>query len=302
MYDLLKRLDWDGHPCFKTKLPIEHAIFEDTQIVHETVETGCLFVDNGGQVQRFVWSLRDDVDGEQLSAETKISDLKGNFRPLHDPTLQPWTTRSMDFIMDIQSPEATAIVKMNPWWEKLEFQIRSEQHKIDGFRKYLGDRPFNNKVRLGIWMTCLPTLIIFAYGAHHIHYVRSSPFIFCDVFQLVPQCCFIFGFGVTINIFAFFSTTRYFSANVLKAVLFALQRQVQKDWALIMGVDVVEDPDALWHQVDKARTCDSIPVLWQVVTCDESVRQIALEVHKTFFRNAMRKPMLEATATYKSMF
>merc|ERR1712151_649132 len=39
MYDLLKRLDWDGHPCFKTKLPIEHAIFGDTQIVHDTVET-----------------------------------------------------------------------------------------------------------------------------------------------------------------------------------------------------------------------------------------------------------------------
>jgi len=296
MPQLLQRLDWEKG--FSKQLPAAQSVFPFHMIEEDnTVESCCAFVDSSGRLQRFVWDLDDE-----LAAMTRIRSINGKLRDVTEAAFQPWATRSLDFVVDVQSDEVTQIVKANPWWEKLEFQLRLEQSKLTGFRSYLGDRPFNNKSRLVVWATTIPVAGLALVAWRHLNYVSSSPLILCDTYQLVPHCGFVLGVGIMANIIAALATTELAARLALNSVMYALEMQINKDWSLIMGSECMEDPGEFLQHPEWRDDVQSIPALWQIVSCEESVRSVALHAWDAFVGSSMRKPKMLASSALKTLF
>lgn len=210
---------------------------------------------------------------------------------LRDPAWKPWSERSLQFIVDMQGTSVGDVVKKHPYWEALEFRLHAEQHKISGFRQYLGNKYFNAPVRLTFHCCMIPCLAIVGFALFHIKVVSSDPFIYTCKYQLIPHLCTALGFGMVINWIAFYCHRASLVRRFLNACLYALERQVNKDWALIMNASVLEDPAS--HLTNQELLKDirlrSISELWQITTCEESLRAIANSIAEDITENRGRR-------------
>jgi hypothetical protein len=105
-----------------------------------SIESGCLFIDGKGALQRFVWLYELNVDEKEVqgAVSTAVRNQDCRDLELEDKKFQPWASRDMRFVVDLCSEQVDRIVQSNPWWAKLEFQLRYEQGRLAGFRTYLG--------------------------------------------------------------------------------------------------------------------------------------------------------------------
>eukprot|EP00927_Polykrikos_kofoidii_P024577 TRINITY_DN22321_c0_g1_i1.p1 TRINITY_DN22321_c0_g1~~TRINITY_DN22321_c0_g1_i1.p1 ORF type:complete len:596 (-),score=92.10 TRINITY_DN22321_c0_g1_i1:41-1615(-) len=291
MPDLLQRLRW--RYGFSTTMNNSNTKFAPSQILaDETVETGCYFVTDEGEFCRFVWQFNNDVSEEDLTSnqlvQTKIRKLNDDFADTENETMSEFLSKRLDFFIDIQSSEVTRIVRKNPWWEKLEFQLRAEQSNISGFRSYLGEQVFNSKERMravGIFYPCMFTCF---FGLGHVALVSSNPYVFGSV-EILPHVGLVLGFMTTLHCLMVLAAMPSFARFVVNMVMTILEKQVRKDWALVMGSDSVVDPDELYQKEEEVERTQSIPKLWQVVSCESSVKQTAHDIWNDILTSGLRR-------------
>merc|ERR1712032_1670105 len=104
--------------------------------------------------------------------------------------------------IDVQSELVSDVVRKCPWWSKLEFQLECDQSQIMSFRTYLGNVVFNNLERFYTVCSIVPILSLLAIMLLHLHHVTSDPFIFLDVWKVIPQLCLSMGILVIANLLA----------------------------------------------------------------------------------------------------
>lgn len=214
---------------------------------------------------------------------------------LGEDLLHPWALLDMRYLLDLHS-EVDRIVRSNPWWEKLEFQLSVDQNKLGGFRTYLGEQLFNSKSRFITYATAVPCCLLLMVVTLHLRYVLRHRRVACDAFALLPHCTFALGLGLVANLAA----AQLAGASGLMACvnlcMYAVEAQVNKDWSAVMGVEEVEEPSLFWNRPSLCREVNSIPVLWQVLTCQQSLRSIASgfwdDIVQNRQRHGMRRPSM----------
>lgn len=274
--DLAMRLDWGR---FKLDLPYKHSFFPSRRHREDgTVESNCLFVDGDSNLMRFVW-FHDVESKEGKGLKTFLVDHHLHYHLLSDPKFEFWVKKDMAFVLDIQSQRVTDLVNANPWWAKLEFQLRTQQSRIDGFRNYLGDQLFNRKDRFVIYVTLLP-LFFFATFALHRHYkVFRDPSIYTNTYQMLPFIAESVGVSISSQVATMFLGRPRAAKIAINMTMRILEKAVRKDWALIWGMDLVDDADACADQDFDAHNEDSIPRLWQITTCRTNMKRLAGDVN-----------------------
>uniref|UniRef100_A0A7S4W6R4 Uncharacterized protein n=1 Tax=Alexandrium monilatum TaxID=311494 RepID=A0A7S4W6R4_9DINO len=251
--ELCARLGWGPFP---EVLESAASMFHEEQLEVDglSIETGCLFLDDGGRLQRFVWRLDNDADsgeaGVGVPVTTVVRDLDYADKELSHAGAQPWARRDMSFLVDVRSPEVDRIVESNPWWHKLEFQLKADQSRLSGFRRYLGDT---------MWTM--------------------------DYWHLIPHCFLVFGIGLAGNFLAAQVGTACCAKACVNSVMYVLEMQVNRDWAFIMGVEQVDDPEEYWREPGRSRDVHSIPVLWQVTSCRSSLQHVAVQMLQLVDKN-----------------
>lgn len=270
--ELCKRLDGDPFPPVLAGVA---SMFHEDQLEADglSIESGCLFVDDSGEVQRFVWRLESqwDTGVASLAVTTVVRSQDPRDKGLSHPSVQPWAQRDMSFLIDVLSPEVDAIVRSNPWWQKLEFQLKADQSRLSGFRSYLGDKAWNRRSRFVAYATGIPLSLFALLAACHLRYV------FWDYWHLIPHCSFVLGIGLSGNFLAAHASHARCARACVNLVMYALETQVNKDWAILMGAEPLADPEAHWRQPQLARAVDSIPALWQVASCRPSLQRAAAQ-------------------------
>jgi len=320
---LYTRLNWDK---LGSHLSVRHSVFNENDIAEDlTVDAHSWFLDADGCHQRFKWKIElnkrqdgnkegkderngakcyiyqsgqhktgnPDIDIQKFGASKKFEPWTHTYRGVGT---DPVPGKGIQWIRDMQSDDVSNMVKQHPWWEKFEFMLRAEQHKIIGFRVYLGSRFFDTNVRFKFWVTIIPVGWSVITMIRHILYVQSDPFIFCDVWQLMPHFIFCFAFGVVINLLALCGLYAKVAAKIVTICMQVLMFQIRKEWAYIIdasdiGRHLAQDPNDVYKQWAAGNTkllddIDNISHLWQVITCDESIKKIAHLASETWLTDS----------------
>jgi len=284
--EIVNRVDW-GHG---DELPVSWHVFPDSWRLRAeqatfpesrfdedgNVETMCTFFTERGELMRFVWVRDWWDDSTTVVVDARVLDVDGKTYELDEPRLKPWTTRDLRYMVDADSQEIDELVRANPWWERLEFQIKREQSMLSGFRDYLGNGVFNEINLFKTFAVVTPATIILLFAMLYVwYYDMNEPAVFRDWQRMGPHLALVLGVGITTNIVGIWMQTAWAARCFVNFCMYALEKQVNRDWAIVMQMEVEQEPDKMWAQPHFIKEITEQSVLWQIVSCESSMDQIA---------------------------
>eukprot|EP00929_Paragymnodinium_shiwhaense_P118618 TRINITY_DN90530_c0_g1_i1.p1 TRINITY_DN90530_c0_g1~~TRINITY_DN90530_c0_g1_i1.p1 ORF type:complete len:600 (+),score=108.58 TRINITY_DN90530_c0_g1_i1:105-1904(+) len=307
MSGIVERVSWQNGflmPSKNYELVRHKSIFSENEYEKDnTVESKVCFIDRYGEYRRVAFMCQPDQ--RNAPARVCVKDLQERLYdphedPMFDQRFHLELSRSLDYLLDLSAEEVDDIVNSNPWWHKLEFLLRSEEHRISGFRTYLGERPFNSRQRFVVYYAGIPGLLLSLVSLQHIMTLMYEIAVATDKNQMFFHTVISLGFAVFINLFALFLSNPWTAYFCLCAVMRTLEVQVNKDWGIIMQPTVCEDPDQLFLNSRggasaEYNSIDSIAEVWQVVICNASIESIAQRTWEKIVSNGYRRFMAKAS-------
>mmetsp|Transcript_66209 Transcript_66209/g.158358 ORF Transcript_66209/g.158358 Transcript_66209/m.158358 type:complete len:593 (+) Transcript_66209:100-1878(+) len=271
-------------------------------------ETDSHFIDGNGQPMRLKWML------SKHGVDTTVMDAYDEVFFLDDPELAPWTRKPLSWLVDVRSKEVDDIVKSNPFWEKLEFQLHQEQHRVSGFRDYMGTFLFNNPYRFKLFMCVVPVLMFVLVQVLYVNVTGIyHPEVYLDWYTMLIHFAAVLGLLATCVFVAHNMDNARLSQVSVNIILHVLEKQLLKD---VMYITNEDGKRRLWCPSlfrdapnpseasqdygggqERAYEVDYIPALWQAVICEESMKDLGEKLLEVIVESSARHNDLSRKAS-----